>query len=254
MIVSSVLVGGFDRARTLIDQAQGTEEPIDPDVLQWTKNLVEGSTITTGSVRIINASSTSPSNPELLRIRETAATISEMLGASDAESLAVATVVVYADPQQREQAAKITSSFGISSTLTEAVEGEDIPLAMARVLLQCMLGETRSKLLGRGLARMVTTDRSELITAAARLQSEGKWQPFGTLSYMGRDAGDADLQAACLVQAILDEFGAAKFRDIWRSTSTLGEGYCLDTALRTHTGITREKLEEKILADVSGAP
>ena len=248
MIVSSVLVGEFDRAMTLIDQAQGTDEPVDPGVLQWTRDLVEGSTITTGSVRIISASSTSPSDPELLRIRETADALGEMLGALDTEPLGLATVVVYADPQQWEQATKITSSFGIPSTLTEVVEGEDIPLAMARVLLLCMLGETRSKLLERGSALMVSSDRSELITEAARLQREGKWQPFGTLSYMGRDAGDADVQSACLVQAILDEFGSSKFREIWRSTSTLGDGYCLDTALRTCVGITREELEDLILA------
>lgn len=70
---------------------------------------------------------------------------------------------------------------------------------------------------------------------------------------MGHDASEANVQSACSVQAILDEFGVAKLRDILRSTSTLGGGYCLDTALRTHVRVTREKLAEKILTDVSGA-
>lgn len=83
---------------------------------------------------------------------------------------------------------------------------------------------------------------------AARLQREGKWQPFGTLSWMGSNANEADVQAACLGQTIMDEFDAAKLCEVWRSTSTLGGGYCLDRALRTHLGITRQELEERILA------
>jgi hypothetical protein len=86
---------------------------------------------------------------------------------------------------------------------------------------------------------------------AARLQREGKWQPFGTLTWMGNEA---DVQAACLVQTIMDEFGAAKPCEVWRSTSNLGGEYCLDRALRTHVGITRQELEECILAVDPGSP
>jgi len=67
---------------------------------------------------------------------------------------------------------------------------------------------------------------------AARVQREGKWQPFGTLSCMDRNANEANIQAACLVQTIMNEFGAVKLCEVvWRSTSALGGGYCLDTAL-----------------------
>jgi hypothetical protein len=66
---------------------------------------------------------------------------------------------------------------------------------------------------------------------AVRLQREGKWQPFGTLSRMGHNENEADVQAARLVQTITDEFGAVKLCEVWRSTSTLSGGYCLDTAL-----------------------
>ena len=248
MLVSFVLVGEFNRARALIDRDSG--ESVDPDVLRWSEHLLGGSTVTSGPVRIVSAASI-PSEAELRRVRETVEAIGETLG--DAGSVGTTTAVVYADPDVRELAACVTSSSGIRSALTHAMAGEDVALAVANVLPSFLLGETRSKLLRRGLTRLVNGDRRELIAEAVRLHGRGKWRPFGMLSYTGHDASEADVQSACLVQAILDEFGAAKLRDIWRSTSTLGEGYCLDTALRTHTGITREKLEEKILANVSGA-
>ena len=51
-----------------------------------------------------------------------------------------------------------------------------------------------------------------------------------------------------LVRAILAEFGTETLRAIWRSTSALGGGRCLDTALVTHAGIPRNELEQRSFA------
>jgi hypothetical protein len=252
MILSALFAGESDRAQSLIDQPAAAL--IDPDVLHWSRHLAEGGAVTTGAVRIVGASSAIASGPELRRIQATADAIAETLGMSDSDLAELVTVVVHTDPEQREWARKTISTFGLSSALTQVTQGEDVPLAMARALLPYALGETRSKLLERGLALMVSRDRSQLIAQADQLRSEGKWQPFGTLSYMGQDETEVDVQAASLVQTILDEFGGAKLREIWRSTSTLAEGYCLDTALRIHVGITRQELEDRFLAAQPGSP
>ncbi len=246
MIVSSILVGDFARTRSVMTQA--SEDAIDPGVLAWARELVDGSTTTAGTVRIVSGSTALPSDAELRRIETTAEAIAELLGPENAAAIEPTTVIVYSNEAERERAAAFLARSGIPSRLTQVVAGDDIARAIAHALPTYVLGESRSKLLERGLALMVSSDRADLLERATTIRNAGDWQPFGTLSYMGHDVEEADVQSAFLVRAILAEYGAANLRAIWRSTSTLGGGSCLDTALKTHVGITRQELEERLFA------
>jgi hypothetical protein len=242
-VVSAILTGELDVARTLLAQSAPSS-----DILSWANPLADGTVSTTDSVRIVSPVFASPSDADLDRIQATAEAIRDVLDLCEDDLPTPVTVVVHTDTDRMERARSTLSPYGLPSALIQVVHGDNVPLALARALPPYVLGETRSKLLKRGFALLVSRAPTELAREAARLRSEATWQSFCTLSYMGHDEEEVDVQAAALVRTILEEFGAAKLREIWHSTSTLGGGVCLDTALRTHVGITRQELEERFLA------
>ncbi len=242
-VASTVLVGDLDGARTLLDRAPLDDAGKPP----WIAPFIEGTVSTRDSVRLV---ASGPKRPDatLDRVQATIDSLRGLLGLSDADLPEPVTVVVYANVDQMEQARPTLSAYGLPSALVQVVDGDDIPIAVARALPSYVLGDTRSKLLERGVALAASCQRLDLHSRAMALRLEGRWQPLGTLSYMGHAEAEVDVQAAMLVRTILDEFGTDTLRAVWTSTSTLGGGSCLDTALKTHAGVTRAELEERFLA------
>jgi hypothetical protein len=241
MILASILGGDLDRARTLYAEAEsrGAELP------SWALPFLNGATALAKSTRIVASAAIDTGDPTA--IQATVDAVRVALGLTDDDLPETITIVVHEDTAKMEEARPTLSRYGLPSALVQVVRGEDMAHAVATALPAYALGTTRSKLLERGFALATSGDPSELATGAAALRSAGRWQPLGTLTYMGHDEADVDIQAAMLVQTILAEFGTETLREVWTSTSTLGGGSCLDTALKTHAGVTRRELEERLL-------
>ena len=248
MILASILAGDPDRGRIMLAEAatRGAEPP------SWALPLVNGTAASAQSARIV--SSTAVDVGDLATIQTSVDAVRRDLGLTDDDLPATITVIVHEDIGKMEEARPTLGRYGLPSALVQVIRGEDMARAVATALPAYALGKTRSKLLERGFALATSGDPADLIARAAALRATPRWQSLGDLTYMGHDEADVDVQAALLVRAILDAFGTETFRAVWRSTSTLGGGRCLDTALKTHAGVTRHELEEEWLALVPPLP
>ena len=248
MILASILAGDLDRARALLPQAasRGTELP------SWTVSFVDGTVALAESVRIV--ASTAIDACDLAAIQTSVDAVRRDLGLTEDDLPEPMTVVMYEDRGRMEEARPTLGRYGLPSALVQVVRDEDIAHAVATALPAYALGKTRSRLLERGFALATGGDPSELAARAAALRATPRWQSLSELTYMGHAEADVDVQAALLVRTIFDEFGTETFRAVWRSTSTLGGGSCLDTALKLHAGVTRQELEERFLAIDPSSP
>jgi len=248
MILTSILGGDLDRGREMLAEAasRGTAPP------SWAVSLVNGTVALAGSARIVACEAIDAE--DLAAIQSTVGAVRHDLGLTDDDLPETITVLVHEDEEALEDARPTLGRHGLPSALVQVVRGEDIARAVATALPTYALGKTRSRLLERGFALATSGDRSALAARAAALRATPRWQSLGELTYMGHDESDVDIQAALLVRTILDAFGTETLRAVWRSTSTLGGGSCLDTALKTHAGVTRHELEERHLILESSSP
>ena len=218
----------------------------DVDVREVCSRMLDGSVLQSEVIRLILSPGIVPSQDLLGNATKTIAKMTELLQL-DANVLPPRiTAIVCTDQQLAEDVKHLVSTHELPTCLIVLRTTDDLLWALAHSLPSYALGETRSMLLKRGVATAIVLSPSELLRCADILRSEGGWQSLGMLTYMGHDQERVDIQAAYLVQTLLDRFGSSNLRRIWHSTSILGGGVCLDSAMKVHTGMTRSELEQQL--------
>lgn len=248
---SALLMGDRERSTALL--AQPSAETLSPELEALFSDLIEGTCQESETnLRVISASGVEIEEESLERASATIELIISHLGLERAVLPDRFTVLICSDAEQVRVATESIAAFGLPSCLILVGPEEDPAASIASALPRFAVGESRSMLLTRGFAQAMLVPAASLEARADQIRAAGEWQPLNMLSYMGYDQAEVDIQSAVLVNTLLNQFGPDGLRRVWRSTSILGGGVCLDTAMKTHLGLNRYELEQQLLATHSG--
>jgi len=242
-----------DRERSTALLAQPSAETLSPELQALFSDLIEGTCQESETnLRVVSTSGVEIEEESLERASATIELIISHLGLERAVLPDRFTVLICSDAEQVGVATESIAAFGLPSCLILVGPEEDPAASIASALPRFAVGESRSMLLTRGFAQAMLVPAANLEARADQIRAAGEWQPLNMLSYMGYDQAEVDIQSAVLVNTLLNQFGPDGLRRVWRSTSILGGGVCLDTAMKTHLGLNRYELEQQLLATHSG--
>jgi hypothetical protein len=247
MIRTALAVGAFERARSLIEEAEFVSAPVE----DWAAVFDGWDLLEAEGIRILGRGS----EEELARWRvqalEARDEVAAALGFSSAELPPRITVFVYESREACQSGRSVTPDVAAHQTAWHVVVGDDIVWALAETLPAYGYRiNTASNLLRTGLATVITVDSDELVARGCELLVAGEWFPLWQLGLGAVSSRLLQIETGLMIQHLVDHHGLELIPDLWYATARLGRGMSIDSAILEYAGTTRREIEEQLLNSV----